>query len=328
MTLGPVEPEVIKGLEARKVEASWGPAASGWYETRGGQHYLKRVDGGCVFLKPDRTCAVHGLYGAEAKPGFCRAFPLHAVETSESVSVVVRSDCSGVHETMESGEPVSDQVASLLALKSPRARFEADAVEVLPGQSVPTATWLDWERELLATLADGAHTPAEAVALIRIELASRLGVSLPSADPARRRMAVRATAEGMRMVTARAVQQGNVAAEVAFAEENLRRLASVLASEAPPINKDTNSDITAYLGVLLRSFLLGKQYGASGLAPGLGLFLVTAEVAGASAGEPLALDALAHHLSRFSRFLNNDAIQQVVRAARPALVDVFLHTSG
>ena len=325
VTLGPVEPQIIAGLKARAVERDWAPAASGWHETRGGEAYLRRVDGGCVFLRPDKRCAVHDLYGAEAKPGFCRAFPLHAVETRESVSVVVRADCSGVHETLKSGQPLTEQVEALLALESPRARFEPGRVEVLPGVSVPAASWLKWERALVAGLSEVARAPEPAVGWIRESLAALTATEAPPPDPARFRLAWRAVAEGMRLVAARAVSQGGGSpAEVAFARENLARLEAALATSSLD---EVSGERREYLGVLLQSFLLGKLYkGAGGPAAGLGLFLVTVQVARASA-EPVDLDSLAHHLSRFTRFLNNHAIQRVVQAARPALEDVFLNAS-
>ena len=324
VTLGPVAPGIIAGLEARAVERDWAPAADGWYETRGGEHYLRRVDGGCVFLRPDRRCAVHDLYGAEAKPGFCRAFPLHAVETAGTVAVVVRADCSGVHETLQTGEPVAAQVEALLALDSPRARFDAWRVEALPGVSVETSEWLRWERALIDGLSQRPLPPRAAVAWIRGELAALAGQPPSAADPVRYRLAWRAAAEGLRLVTDRAAEGGGSPAEVAFARENLRRLEAALAAasadDAPSV------EVQEYLGVLLRGYLLGKQYkGVGGPAAGLGLFLVTVEVAAASAGSLADLDALARDLSRLTRFLNNHAIQRVVLAARPALVDVFLN---
>ena len=333
VTLGPVEPAIIDGLKDREVERDWAPAAGGWYQTRPGpdgalQTYLERIDGACVFLRDDNSCAVHALYGAEAKPGFCREFPYRVVEVEETAAVVVRGDCSGFHESFRDGQPVASRAAEIMALErvTGRGRFAPDSVEALPGHSIDTATWLVWERALIATQESTPLPPVAAVARIRVTLASQLGIALAPADPARFQLAGRAVLEGLRLVTARAVQQGGGSPkEVAFAGENLRRLEQALKGwgALEPLSEEAG----AYLDLLLRSNLLGKQYqAAGGPVAGLGLFLLGVQVARICGGG--ALDPLAHHLSRFLRFANNRAALEVLQLARPALVDLFLNAES
>src|SRR6188768_3764626 len=118
---GPVEPAIIAGLEARDVAAHWAPAAEApWYERRPAPDgttalFLTHRDGHCVFLRDDALCAVHALWGAEAKPAFCREYPFHVVEDPEGIVVIARSDCGGFHESFVDGEPVADQVEGVLA---------------------------------------------------------------------------------------------------------------------------------------------------------------------------------------------------------------------
>jgi Fe-S-cluster containining protein len=328
--LGPVEPAVIAGLMARDVGGQWAPAAGGWYEERegpGGQRaaFLKRVDGACVFLRQDNLCAVHALYGEQAKPGFCRAFPFHAVEVPGGVAVVARADCSGLHESFQDGAPVAEQAPA--ALLAPRGRYAPEAVEALPGHRVPLATWEAWQRALIAAQRADPLPPEAALARIRGALAARLGIALPAPDEARLRAAGAAALEGFRLILDRAVSQGGGSpAEEAFARETLARVQAARAGwarlEAPP------QDTAAYLDLLLRSALVGRLYRAAGEPPaGLGLFLLGVYIARASAGGP-QLDPLARHLSRWQRFTGHQAARQIIRLARPALVDLFLNASG
>ncbi len=64
--------------------------------------YLRVVDGRCVFLRPDKRCAIHGRFGGDKKPLHCRLFPLRFIETEDGVRVGVSPRCARAHESFES----------------------------------------------------------------------------------------------------------------------------------------------------------------------------------------------------------------------------------
>lgn len=183
---GPVEPRVIDGLHAADIEGSWAPAAEApWHEARDGAHYLTHRDGHCVFLRPDKLCAVHALLGEAAKPWFCREYPLLAVETPSGVVVDVRPDCGGVHESFLDGAPLADQVDALLALPRPvpRQTFNPDTVVVAPGMGIDAAQWEAVWSALSGHLRD-PRDPAATVAVYRRLIAKMASRPDPTPDPA------------------------------------------------------------------------------------------------------------------------------------------------
>lgn len=66
-------------------------------EVRGEKTALALVKaGGCIFLGPDRLCAVHRELGVDAKPLGCREFPFLPVPTPDGVYVGLSFYCSAV----------------------------------------------------------------------------------------------------------------------------------------------------------------------------------------------------------------------------------------
>ena len=339
--LGPVEPNIIAGLRDRGVEADWEPAAAGpWFEARPGPdgptYFLAKREGACVFLRPDNLCGIHALYGAEAKPGFCREFPFTAVEDAAGVAVVARPECAGLHHSFQTGEPVEAQAAAAVALPrlAPIRRFAPRVVELADGLTIPGADWPAVEREALTALAcarDDAGdrpSPERCVAILRDKLLIAAGAPLTSPADERARMAVHATVTAFAMVMERLPPppSGLSALEREFTAElgRLCELGRARLGDPAIARRAFSPEARAYLHANLTGDLLSKQiFAADGALAGLGLSLVEAGVArAATPGEgPVGLDEAGAVIPRWRRLLANQALRWVVTRARPALLE-------
>ncbi len=334
--LGPVEQPVVDGLVAAGIESLWPAAAAGWLETRRAPdgrafHFLAHRDGACVFLRDDGLCAVHALLGPQAKPGFCREFPYHLVEEPRGVVAIVRPDCGGFHRSFRDGDAVGPELDEVAALPrvEPRRRFAPERVPVLPGAEIDLNTWLGWEDAVVAALEAAPELgPGPAVALVRDALYGRAGTQAPPVGEGRATMAAQAVLLGLEQVMkAVLAQPGGPPERVAFARDAAERLGRARASVSVPV-RDTTAELDAYVHLLLRSHLVAKQWAAWGsVADGVGHFLLGVVVAIAQAPGPGPVDpegfqdAYRHWL----RFSHNQLITAVLRKARPALLDLFLH---
>lgn len=328
-----MESDIVEGLQAAEIERLWAPAAEApWFERRSGpqgqeQLYLRRVNGACVFLRPDNLCAIHGELGAEAKPGFCREFPFHAVEDRDGLALIVRPDCSGLHESLNDGPPVAEQVEGALALPrvAPRARFDPEQVEFLPGLGVSGQVWAACERQLILQLEQDPLPPRAAVARIRGRLYGWAERPSPAPIPERYDDAGRSAVQGLLQLTEQATRQAakGSPAEAEFLERNARRLQAALEGWGPlgPLPQDSMD----YLDLVLRTQLLGKQLVTRGFPSGLGLHLLGLHVVRAAASPgPLQLKELGPMLAEWYRFTSNSAVRRVLKMARPVLVQLFL----
>ncbi len=64
----------------------------------GGSKLLKRLNGACVFLRPDNLCAVHAELGYESKPIGCREFPFQPVRTPDGLFVGISYYCTAAKQ--------------------------------------------------------------------------------------------------------------------------------------------------------------------------------------------------------------------------------------
>lgn len=347
--LGPLEPGVVEGLVARRVEEHWPPAArQPWYREERAPDgtvgiFLAHTDGHCVFLRPDNLCAIHALFGPEAKPGFCREYPITVVEDPDGLAVIARSDCGGLHSSFEDGQPLDEQVSDALALPRvyPRRRWAPREVLALPDLRVATAVWMGWERTLLEDLdlsRDDPPSPEAMVAALRARLHDLAGVAEPEPDPVRYVVALRAAIEGLHRTVAAGIEAappGASAWERAFMEEGLARLGRArerLATDWSTLDAPLAPEARRYLNLTLRGHLLGKQVHAlGGVAEGLGAWLLDAAIARAGlqpADGEIGVDELGAALSRWRKLSFNGVIQHVLRLARPALADAFQHATA
>ncbi len=326
---GPVEPEIIDGLIARDVAAHWAPAAaSPWFERRAGPDgdafFLTHRDGHCVFLRDDSLCAIHGLWGAAAKPAFCQEYPLHVVEDPAGLVVVARHDCGGFHESFVDGELLALQVDEVLALPElrPRRRFAPEQVVVLPPNlAIGLSDWMVVEDALLATLGEGPRAPREAIAALRARLFGLVGRPAPTPDPSRYEAALDALLVALGATLGAGDPDGDyrarLVATVSAAGESARA--------GRPAALD--ADGRAYLHLVLRSTLLAKRFTAVGGVPfGLGVYLLGVELATRGHGAaPVGPGLAGPRLARFERLAAHPAVVDLLRRARPVLADLFLN---
>lgn len=328
-SFGPVEPEVIAHLEATDIASRWPPAAAQpWHTLEPGPDgepapYLAQVDGHCVFLQDDQRCAVHRLLGAAHKPWFCREYPLLPVEDGRGgLSVTVRSDCGGLHESFDDGQPVAEQVPAVLALARtvPRWRLDAPRVQLRSGVALDARRWRPLEAELLDHLANPG-SPLAAVAAARAHLTTRAGLPAVHPDPARFRRAMAEVFAALLTDAPHRPPDGPPDASLAVVRARARWDGS-LPSVTPAAAR--------YLRVVLRSALLSRQFELVGSVAALvGLWLVKVTVSALHADGPPPLDppALGATLPRLERWLQQGEQWSVVVEQQKALEDLFDHAA-
>lgn len=313
-SFGPVEPDIIAGLEAADIAALWPPAAERpWHTTEAGPDgrpaaYLASVDGHCIFLQDDQRCAVHRLLGGDRKPWFCREYPFYPVEDTDGrVSVTVRADCGGLHESFADGQPLTEQLPEILSLPRvvPRTRFDAPRVLLLPGVAIPADAWKQVEPHLLDHLA-APRQPEAAIASTRAHLYALIQRPPPAPDPARYRAAMAAVLSAL---------PPTAAIDAALARWDGR---------IPAVDDEG----ARYLMLILRGALLTRQFGMVGGVPALlGLSLVEAAVAALNAPGtgPHGPAALGETMPSLKRWLRLGECWSVLLEQRDALEALFAH---
>lgn len=323
--LGPVEPEIVDRLHGEDIGGRWAPAAEGFVDRERDGLFLRKVDGHCVFLRDDKLCAVHVLLGADAKPGFCREFPYHFVEDPRGLVAIIRATCKGFGRSSREGPLVTadDALASDVARNVPRRRFAPPHVDVAPGVRVALDRYMTVEGELLDRLAPERITdpePSRWIAAIR----DHVHPSAPPVRPEQARAAEEAILRALRIVMGQVVEQpGGTPEQRAFAAEALERVSRAHDGVGQPLA--LGPDEVAYANLLLRSYLLAKRFTAyGGLAEGLGAWLVGAIVARRTANHRGA-EALGLAWREWERLEAVELVTVLLRRARPALLDLFLH---
>ena len=304
--LGPVEPHIIEDLHKRDVGRLWPRAADGWLTERGGRPFLRHRDGACVFLQPDRRCFLHATFGEEAKPGFCRIFPLRISDGPAGLTATIRPECARYHRAHRTGPPTAQALSALDGLSVPVTRIQD--IALLPGVPLPDSDWPALEARLLQTT-ETAATPEATIAAMRPLL------GLPAAgDPARHAQAAAALAYAI----GAALQQTD-------GTDHLRSaLATAQQRAAVPALSDDAQD---YCGVVIRSHIASGDFQAYGsLAAGLGRVLLETRLARLSAeldgDTPLSADAFGESLARWLRLTANPSLRPLLNAAAPALIDL------
>lgn len=193
------------------------------------RRFLRFVEGRCIFLDKNQRCALHRVFGREAKPLGCRLFPFNPLLTPRGALLQYRPECSRQYATWWEGPLAMEQKAA--TWREAAAGFEVMArlPEVFPlvGEtSIEYDDYLDLEgrwleaaghggwRALLAAmradLVEAADDPDESLPRDRLRrvlltLVARChGESIEtSKGPALGQPSLRATAERSRQVFAR-----------------------------------------------------------------------------------------------------------------------------
>ncbi len=319
--LGPVDPTIVAGLEARDVGQDWAPAAGGWYHETPDGFFLDHVDDSCVFLRPDGMCAVHALYGPEAKPAFCRTFPFTLVEQPGGTVHAVREDCGGSWRSQAEGTPVAEAIAALPA-DAPRLRWGDDPVLVLPGVGLAADDWLTLEDHLIASL-DDTLCPRQNLRTVRDTLLGALRRQAPPGDPSRADRATQALRQQLLGALGPAAsapsQAGTSARFLAGVTQGLQ--AARPGAPLPPLEPDA----CRYFAEVLRQQLRGKSFlSQGGVCWGLGLWSLGVELARSRTSET-ALAELAPWHVRWSRFTRNASARSLLHHHRSLAWDAVLY---
>lgn len=319
-SLGPVDPVTIAGLQARDVGADWAPAADGWFHETPDGLFLNHVDDSCVFLRPDGLCAVHALYGPDAKPAFCRTFPFTRVAQAGGVVHALREDCGGGWQAQATGTPAEQHVAHLPE-DAPVLHFGDAPVQVLPGVGVAAADWLALEDHLVAAI-DPTADPRDNLRALRRRLLGALGRDAPAPSAA---VADGSTEQLRQAFLAALAQVGTPAGDARYAERFMARVHRGLIQAVPTPATPLSAESRVYVAQVWREHLRGKGFQAvGGVCWGLGLQALGVELARARARSGALADLAPWHVL-WSRFTRNQAARSLLHQRRSLLWDAALH---
>ena len=332
--LGPLAPATVARLQAAELPSLWPPAGDApWYEERPGPDgqpalFLARRNGACVFLDAERRCALHRLLGEEAKPEFCRVFPLRLVPEPVALRATVRAVCPRWYASRHDGQPLGPQAEALRPHLDLRPQPSPDLIEVLPGAGVERASWEAAEPALLRLIATTAGPPEARVAAVRRALLRALGRPERPSDPLQ---VERARGRLLQVLRATLAALDPGAADPDPRAALLRRCRTWLA----PLDPDTPPtpcapDADDYLGLVLESLIFGRGVlGAGGLPACLGAYLLDTWIARAvPSASPLSATLVADRLAAWQTVAAHSAVRAALGRAQPALADLFLHADA
>jgi len=297
-----------------------------------------REDGACVFLQEDNLCAIHALYGPEFKPAFCREYPYVGALDPRGIAIVARPDCSGFHQTFESGTPLEQAIPAFAALSRPYGirRFMPQHVPLLNGKAMALDDYMQLEQQMLRCIDDPTPPPEQAITAIREMLSQTLGESTPAPDMARAGVQalglVQALAEALEASLNTPPGSDPVRRKMfqilSDTHTILQSAATQIADDPAPLNPSA----CAYFNLVLRTHILSKSVFSIGdLSTGLGLFLLgtrIARAAAASSPSPLAPAQLGPVFAPWARFTHNQAVQNLLSSAKVPLIELFLYSES
>jgi Fe-S-cluster containining protein len=117
--LGPLSDADVAALDALPLATAFPHVVPPFVETTEGGRFLRRDGARCVFLTDERRCGLHAAFGSDAKPGFCRLFPLESFATIEGIRVVDRGTCATFSVSARVGLPLVDDLARVRPLLQP-----------------------------------------------------------------------------------------------------------------------------------------------------------------------------------------------------------------
>jgi Fe-S-cluster containining protein len=334
--IGPIEPEIIQGLKEKSIEEHW-PAAKeqAWVKMQdtanGAQPFFTTIDGHCIFLDTDESCSIHRLFGADAKPGFCREFPFHFVHDPKGLAAIVRPTCARFHETFEHGTDAKHHV--IKAFEASRGRplrgFHPPYIAIYPDCAVTPEQWLALETYAEEDLSPKNLAPTAFVATLRQQIDTITMEERAPANLERFNQARQALYETFRMLFGYLLTQPASPGEKAFLlsmHELFSRAQERQEQRAPALDENAR----AYLNLVLCSLLMGKLFSSKGsVAAGLGTFLFHVDVctraAQNTAASGLSLADFGEKLAHWLRFTENMIIQNILLKAAPACTDLYLH---
>jgi Fe-S-cluster containining protein len=116
----------------------------------------------CVFLRGDRRCGLHAAFGAEAKPGFCRVYPIQQLATVEGLKLYDGGECASFSTSSCSGPLLEEDYPRLRALMPEGPDLDHPIVFLDDQTPCDYGYFLALQRSLVA-LADGGASAGEAL---------------------------------------------------------------------------------------------------------------------------------------------------------------------
>ncbi len=116
---GPLTDDDVAGLDALDLATAFPHVEPPYVEANDGGRYLRRTGVRCVFLGDDQRCGLHARFGADAKPSFCRLYPLDSFGTIEGIRVVDRGSCATFAISSRVGLPLVDDLDRVRPLLNP-----------------------------------------------------------------------------------------------------------------------------------------------------------------------------------------------------------------
>lgn len=117
--ISPAEKARIEALNPHKALAHLGDRPIFITAQSSAGHPVYRLatkDDACIFLEDQRRCGLHRVFGADAKPAFCRLYPLAAIATIDGLKVYDRGECSTFAVSANTGKFLSEDLPTILSL--------------------------------------------------------------------------------------------------------------------------------------------------------------------------------------------------------------------
>lgn len=136
--VGPIAVGQVQAIQEAIPGARFLERKTGSEDTSG--HYCAMEQDRCTFLREDRLCSIHAVFGVEKKPTDCRIFPLAFTSTPDGIVAGVRLECRSYLASKRGGGALAERQAELALLSG-----AADSLsEVPPLVRIDGAITLPW----------------------------------------------------------------------------------------------------------------------------------------------------------------------------------------
>jgi Fe-S-cluster containining protein len=165
---GPLTDADIARLDALDL-SSFGPGPYwGFLERKDGkqERYLTSTNDRCMFLEGDHRCGIHARFGAEAKPGLCRLYPLEQIATVDGIRLYDKGTCASFATSSRSGPTLVERMPQLLPILAPAHQLRHPIVQLADGLPLDYGYWLAFSDASLRLIEGGALSAAETLRAI------------------------------------------------------------------------------------------------------------------------------------------------------------------
>ncbi len=161
---GPLSDADVARLESLDLAVAFPDLALPYVEHDDRGRFLRRDGHRCIFLAGDRRCGLHAAFGADAKPGFCRQYPLESFATLEGLRVNDRGTCASFATSARTGLPLADDLARIRPLLSPPVLYHPLAF--VDAQPWDYGLFLRFTTAAIELVGRNLSTPSETLAAL------------------------------------------------------------------------------------------------------------------------------------------------------------------